>query len=149
MLSMPSESPPSARTVRWHESSPRHFYLSFDHHNVTYYHAYVGEVWHGDRYREVFFDVGLWSRHHTWHTSSTHPTDGLDHLMMRLVMFLTIETASEPLLLSSMDVCMEAPLLWRYDDESRVYETVSSMPRESLPSARTVRWHESSPRHFT
>ena len=47
-------------------------------------------------------------------------------------MFLTIETASEPLLLSSMDVCMEAPLLWRYDDESRVYETVSSMPRESL-----------------
>ena len=68
-----------------------------------------------------------------------HLTDGLDHLMMRLVVFLTIETVSEPLLLSSMDVCMVAPLLWRYDGESRVYETVSSMPSESLPSARTVR----------
>ena len=39
-------------------------------------------------------------------------------------MFLTIETASEPLLLASVDVCMVAPLLWRYDDESRVYEAV-------------------------
>ena len=68
-----------------------------------------------------------------------HPTDGLDHLMTRLVMFLTIETVSESLLLYSMDVCMVAPLLWRYDDESRVHETVSSMPSESPPSARTVR----------
>ena len=59
--------------------------------------------------------------------------------MMRLVVFLTIETVSEPVILSSMDVYRVTPLLWRYDDESRVHGTVSSMPSESLPSARTVR----------